>query len=160
MHWPNTPWSPASLRRSCRQPWGLPSVSAVLNEPRNFSHSSYVMPFRPLAIFVALLWTLSNSFMFFLYHGAQTCTQYSRWDCTTQSRVGQSLPSPYGSTELDAPQGRLALLTARAYCWLFMQSTRIPKFLSTRLLSSLSEMKDNMCTGWDVHGQRLPWHPV
>ena len=49
---------------SCSPQWGLPSVSR-LNKPRDFSHSSRVLPSKPFTIFVTLLWTLSNSFMFF-----------------------------------------------------------------------------------------------
>jgi len=41
------------------------------NGPSALSRSSYVFPSRPFTIFVALLWTLSNSLMFFLYCGAQ-----------------------------------------------------------------------------------------
>ncbi|GAB0194069.1 myocardial zonula adherens protein [Grus japonensis] len=58
-----------------------------LNKPRDFSLSSYVFPSRPFAIFVALLWTLSNSFMS-LYCGAQNCMQYSRLRLTVPPDEG------------------------------------------------------------------------
>uniref|UniRef100_A0A8B9T4B1 Calmodulin-binding domain-containing protein n=1 Tax=Anas platyrhynchos TaxID=8839 RepID=A0A8B9T4B1_ANAPL len=47
------------------------SLFSRLNKPSDLSHSSYVFPSRPFTIFVALLWTLSNSFTSFLYCGAQ-----------------------------------------------------------------------------------------
>lgn len=43
----------------------------------DFSCSSYVFPSGPYAIFVAILWTLSNSFMSFSYWGDPNCTPYS-----------------------------------------------------------------------------------
>ena len=38
-----------------------------LNTPRDLSHSSDVFPSRPFTIFIALLWTLSHSFISLLY---------------------------------------------------------------------------------------------
>lgn len=43
-----------------------------LNKPRDFHHPSYTLPSRSFTIFIAVLWMLSNSFMFFSYCGTQT----------------------------------------------------------------------------------------
>ena len=43
-----------------------------LSKPRHLRCSSHILPSRLFTIFVALLWTFSNSFMPFLYCGTQT----------------------------------------------------------------------------------------
>ena len=53
------------------------------NKPRDLSWFLYVFPPRSFTIFLALLYTLSESLMSFLYCGAQNCTQYSRWGHTS-----------------------------------------------------------------------------
>ncbi|KAJ7408176.1 hypothetical protein WISP_122305 [Willisornis vidua] len=55
------------------------SVSSPrLNKPSDLSHSSHGFSSRPFTIFTAYLWTLTNSFVSFLYCGAQNCSQYPR----------------------------------------------------------------------------------
>lgn len=66
-------------------------------KPRDLSCFSCIFPSRPFIIFVAPLWTHSNSFIPFLRCVTQLCPQSRRWGCTAQGRVGQLLPSPGGS---------------------------------------------------------------
>ena len=84
-----------------------------LNKPRGLRSSSYILLSRPFTTFVVVFWILSNSFMFFLYCGAQTCTQRSRRGCTIQSRVGQSLPSLTYISGPDVPQGMVGPFVCR-----------------------------------------------
>ena len=61
-----------------RSLWGaaaamMPLLSLLCfapNKPRHLSCSSYIFPSEPFTTFAAPLWTLSNSFMSFLYCGA------------------------------------------------------------------------------------------
>lgn len=62
-------------------------------KPSDSSCFSYVLTSRSFTVFVALLYSLSSSFMFFSYCSNQNCTQKSRFGCTVQRRVGKSLPS-------------------------------------------------------------------
>ena len=58
---------------------------------KDLSRSYHILPSSPFINFAALLWTLFNSFMFFLYFGAQTCTQCTRWGCTIAEHSGTVL---------------------------------------------------------------------
>ena len=53
-----------------------------LNKPSSLSLSLEGRYSSPLSIFVALLWTLSNSSTSFLFWGPQAWTQYCRWGLT------------------------------------------------------------------------------
>lgn len=72
---------------------------SVLSQPRDRTRSSYVLPSRPFPIFIALPWTLSNSFMstymmvFKAAHSAQG---------PHQCRARWSLPWLAGSSKPDA----------------------------------------------------------
>lgn len=59
---------------------------------------------RSYHISIALLWTLTISFMSFLRCGTHTCTQCSRWGHAMQSTVGQYMLSLSGSTASGSPQ--------------------------------------------------------
>ena len=82
------PSGPVAVTREYRL---LSLLCSGPNNPRDFSCSSLVLPFRPFTIFVALLWTLSNSFMSFLYRDTQTLSSAG---CeAAQSSVWQPFPS-------------------------------------------------------------------
>jgi len=67
--------------RSCSRHQASPQLlCSALSTPRDLSSSSYVFPSRPFPTFVALLLTLSHSFMPFLYCGDQNNAGDSR-DC-------------------------------------------------------------------------------
>ena len=107
---------PSTPCRSCRLPWGLPSVSSRLNKPRSLSHSSYILTSRPLIIFVAILWTLAGSFMSFLYCGAQTVL--SAWgEAASQCRENNPFPLPAGGASPDEPHSAISPYGSRAHCW-------------------------------------------
>ena len=71
-----------------RSPLSL--LFSKLSKPSSLSLSSEGQFSSSLIIFVALLWTLSNSSTSFLYWGPQTWTQYSRWVLRRADRGGQS----------------------------------------------------------------------
>lgn len=79
-------WAISSV--SIRPP-SLSFIFSGLNRTRDFSNSFYIWSSRLFNIFVALLWMLSNSFMFFLCCSTQTCTRCLRWGWTAQSRAEQ-----------------------------------------------------------------------
>ena len=54
--------------------------------PKDLSCSSHTSPSRTFAFFLALLWTLSHSFMPFLYCSAQKCTSARREAAPEQSK--------------------------------------------------------------------------
>jgi len=68
-------------------------------------------------LFVALRWTLSNSFMSFLYCVTKTCTQCLGWDRTTAEQ-SETVPS-LGWLCLMHPRIQLSLLVTKAHFWLF-----------------------------------------
>jgi len=60
----------------------LSLLSSRLNKQTDLHSYPYVFPSTLLTIFVALIHTLSNSFLSSKYCGAQNCAQYSRWGHT------------------------------------------------------------------------------
>jgi len=81
---------------------------------------------RGFTIFVAFLWTHFNSLMSFLYWSAQNCTLYSKWGCTNAVQSGTI--TCLAMLCLMHSRTRLALLAARARCWLVLNlpSTQPP----------------------------------
>ena len=105
--------------RSCSHHEASPQLlCSALSQPRDLSHSSYILPSGLYTSFIALLWRLSNSFMSFSYCGTQTCTQCRRWGCTVQSREINPFPYPAAVLGLEHPRVQLALGAAGSYCWL------------------------------------------
>ena len=64
-------------KAAMRSPWSL--LFSRLNNANSLSLSAEESRCSPLTIFVALLWTRSNSSMSFLGWGPQSWTQYCRW---------------------------------------------------------------------------------
>jgi len=85
----------------------------------------------PFTVFIAVLWTPSNSCMPFLHCSTQTAPS---------AGVAQPLPSPGGSSGPAAPQGTVGPSGCRAHCWLmfYLLSARTLTFISPGLLSGLS----------------------
>ena len=69
-----------------RSPYSL--LFSRLNEPSSLSLPSQGRCSSPLIIFVAFLWTLSNSSTSFLCWGPHTWTQSSRWGLTRAKQRG------------------------------------------------------------------------
>lgn len=71
----------------------LSLLCSGLNNSKDLSCSSYILPSRPFTIFVALLWMLSSSLMSF-YCGTQNCTQYLRCGCSSTEEWEDDDPFP------------------------------------------------------------------
>ena len=93
---------------SCRPLWGLPSVSSFLG----WTEGTWATPRLPcplgsFTIFVALLWMPLNSSIS-MFCGAQTCTQYLNWGCSSAEQEWLA------GLNLMHHSIQLALLVARA----------------------------------------------
>lgn len=121
-----------------RSPLSL--LCSGLNKPKDLNFCSYILPPSPLAIFVSLLWMLSSRFMSLLYCSTQNCTQCCRWGCTAQSRVDHFSHWTVAVLGLMHPRVWLALMAARAHCWLLFNllSTTIPTIAALHSLILLS----------------------
>ena len=122
-----------------RSPLSL--LLSKLDKPKVLSHSSQDMPSNTFTSFVAFLWMHSRTFTSFLICGAQNRTQYSRWGSTNAEYRG-IIPSFDYLVVLCLMHSRmlLALLAARAHCWLILSllSSSTPRSPSAGLLSSYS----------------------
>lgn len=109
-------------------------------KPKDLNFSSYILPTSPLAIFGALLRTLSSSFMSLLYCSTQNCTQCCRRGCTAQSRMDHFSHWTVAVLGLMHPRVCLVLMTERAQCWLLFNllSTTIPTVVALHSLILLS----------------------
>lgn len=131
---------PSTPCRSCRLPWGLPSVSSRLNKPRSLSHSSYVLTSRPLIIFAAILWTLASSFMSFLYCGIYCTILHSVLEVKLHhSAENNPFPLPAGGASPDEPHSAISPYGSRAHCW-FIQFAVKQNPQASSLRSSLQSL--------------------
>lgn len=88
----------------CPEVTPQPFSSPNWTKPSNWIHASQVLPSRPFPVLVTLLWTNSNSLIFFLYW----CIQNHTWGgaMPVQCWVGSDLPQSASYAVLDAPQVR------------------------------------------------------
>ena len=117
-------------------------------QTRVFSHSSQDIPSSPSTIFVALLWTHLRTLTSFLNCGAQNFTQYSRWGLI--SAKYSSIITSFARLvmlSLMHPRMQIALLAARAHCWLTLSllSTSTYRSLPAGLLSSHTSLNLDLC---------------
>lgn len=115
------------------------SLFSRLNTPSDLSCSSYSFPSRAFNILVALLWTLSNSLIFFfrLWH-PKLPTIFKVRPPQCKAEWANALPCPAGDAVPDAPSRGLALLAAGHYWLMFnFPSTRTPRSLSAAAVQPL-----------------------
>lgn len=115
-------------------------------QTRQLSWSSWDMHSSTFISFVTILWTHTKTFTPVLNCGAQNSTQSSSWS-HTNAAYGGIIPSfdHMFMLCLMHPRTQLALLVARAHCWLTLSllSTSTAKSLST--VSSHSSPSLDFC---------------
>ena len=119
--------------RSCSRHRASPQLlCSGLSKPRDHNCSSYTCPSRPIPIFTAILWKLSNIFMSFMSSAGGEAAQH-------RAQQDSPFPLPAGSVGLMHHLWVLLALGAvmAEWCLIFLPSARTPRSLSVGQLSCL-----------------------